>query len=167
MKMKPVTLAFFLFSFAFLPLFSMENQSGTIGPEWSFNESSRFSRWEHRDMTELSFGTDAASFVSGGDSSIVSPGLSFSAEQFPICEIVMSTDKAANGELFFLTAGDGGFTQKKSLSFRIQPSIGFQTFKLDCRRNPLWNGTVTRLRFDPVSASGCQRPHPLDPHACS
>ena len=154
MKMKPVTLAFFLFSFAFLPLFSMENQSGTIGPEWSFNESSRFSHWEHRDMTELSFGTDAASFVSGGDSSIVSPGLSFSAEQFPICEIVMSTDKAANGELFFLTAGDGGFTQKKSLSFRIQPSIGFQTFKLDCRRNPLWNGTVTRLRFDPVSASG-------------
>lgn len=123
-------------------------------PGWTFNAGTQFSRWEHRDMTELAFDEEGASFVSGRDSSIVSPGVSFSAEEFPICEIVLTADKAAHGELFFLLAGEKGFSQKKSLSFPIAPSGDYQTFRLDCRRNPLWKGTIIRLRLDPVSSSG-------------
>ena len=81
-------------------------------PGWTFGAGTQFSRWEHRDMTELAFDEEGASFVSGRDSSIVSPGVSFSAEEFPICEIVLTADKAAHGELFFLLAGEKGLSQK-------------------------------------------------------
>ncbi|MST99344.1 hypothetical protein FYJ85_20160 [Victivallaceae bacterium BBE-744-WT-12] len=144
----------FLFSLiCIISVFPAALAAAETGPAWNFGGSGRLSGWSPRDMNQTRFTADAISFVSGRDSSIVSPDVMFSAAQFPICEIVMRADRKTVGELFF-AAPTEVFSQQNSLPFQVEPSTEFQVYRIDCRNNPLWTGTVARLRFDPAASNG-------------
>ena len=144
----------FLFSLiCIISVFPAALAAAETGPAWNFGGSGRLSGWSPRDMNQTRFTADAISFVSGRDSSIVSPDVMFSAAQFPICEIMMRADRKTVGELFF-AAPTEVFSQQNSLPFQVEPSTEFQVYRIDCRSNPLWTGTVARLRFDPAASNG-------------
>ncbi|NMD85130.1 hypothetical protein HF882_00880 [Victivallis vadensis] len=129
--------------------FTMRGQSVETGLEWRFGIPKYLSGWEIRDSNQIKFTSKSVSFISGRDSSFVSPKLEVLAARFMICEIVMQSDRQTVGELFF-AGPDAEFSQKNSLAFQVESSTVPRTYRIDCSRHPLWTGNIVRLRLDPA-----------------
>ena len=129
--------------------FTMRGQSVETGLEWRFGIPKHLSGWEIRDSNQIKFTSKSVSFISGRDSSFVSPKLEVLAARFMICEIVMQSDRQTVGELFF-AGPDAEFSQKNSLAFQVESSTVPRTYRIDCSRHPLWTGNIVRLRLDPA-----------------
>ena len=61
---------------------------------------------------------------------------------------------STRAQLFFTTAQDPTWTEAKSKIHRIYPDSRFGVYRFDMSSVPGWAGTITRLRLDPVDASG-------------
>lgn len=55
------------------------------------------------------------------------------------------------GTIYFTTASSPGFDDAKSIPFAVIDDGAWHAIRVDMRGNPYWQGTITRLRVDPVA----------------
>ena len=60
--------------------------------------------------------------------------------------------KPGKGEVFWSTLAEPGFSAERRVEFAIQPDGKPHTYELNLASCPKYQGTITRLRFDPVDS---------------
>ena len=71
----------------------------------------------------------------------------------------VDTELNTKYDLYFMNDGDDNFTEQKSfhgdyLKTAYVDSFGWYVFDIDLRLNPIWDGKITGVRFDPSNSSG-------------
>jgi hypothetical protein len=85
---------------------------------------------------------------------IASPALSLAASAARYAVITLANDTATNSaRVYWQTAADPVFDQKKSQSFLIHPRDDFREYSVDLSQNQYWAGEVTALAFAPAEQS--------------
>jgi Divergent InlB B-repeat domain len=77
----------------------------------------------------------------------------FSASEVPKLFVRMRHhSQQSQAQLFWRSGGD--FSEENSLRFAVKPDDKWHTYILDLAGRPGWQGSITGLRLDPVSAGG-------------
>ncbi|MCX7790762.1 MAG: DUF2723 domain-containing protein [Chloroflexaceae bacterium] len=120
------------------------------GPGWDFTRG----RWGWR----VTGATPASSLQPGWalrperDPALISPPLHLEPARFAALEVRLAADTAArDAQLFFLDR-NGRADEARSLRWTLEPGPAAHTYRLDLRGAPGWEGVITGLRLDPVSA---------------
>ncbi len=97
--------------------------------------------------------------IGGNDPFIISPAISVDASQTRYLRVRMRNSSVATlGQVFFTTEADQVWSESKSVTFPLFPNdVGFTEYFVNLGANPLWTGTVTRLRLDPVANASTGR----------
>ncbi len=61
---------------------------------------------------------------------------------------------ATVGQLYWMNEGDRGWSQEKSVFYRVELDGVLQTCRAEVGRSPWWRGTIHQLRFDPIMEAG-------------
>jgi surface antigen len=84
---------------------------------------------------------------------LLSPLLSLSADEYDSVEITMASHAADTaGKVYFTTASSPSFDEAKTVGFTTTNDGAWHVYTVDTRSRANWQGTVTRIRLDPVSA---------------
>ncbi|MFQ3661275.1 MAG: DUF2723 domain-containing protein [Chloroflexaceae bacterium] len=120
------------------------------GPGWDFTRG----RWGWRVI--------GAAPVSGtrpgwalrpeGDPALISPPLRLEPARFTALEVRLAADTAARDAQVFFLDGNGQADEARSVRWSLEPGPAAHTYRLDLRAAPGWEGVITGLRLDPVSA---------------
>lgn len=127
-------------------------------PDWTFDTADDLEGWiPEFDIADLVIADGSLTFRSAGDDPILlSPALSLPAE-FSKLRIRMRAEPGpqdAAAELFFVTDDDDVYDGQKLLIFDLVADGEFHDYVLDLSTLPDWNGTIVRLRFDPITLEG-------------
>ena len=91
----------------------------------------------------------------GYDLQMVWQGLNLNASDIKTVVIGMQSNVAdTNTQLFFATDTQSGLSEDKSQKINVHPSNKIIDYEFDISSNPLWTGTITTLRFDPLQSAG-------------
>ena len=60
------------------------------------------------------------------------------------------------GKVFWSTLAEQGFSAERRVEFAIQPDVKPHTYEVNLASCPKYQGTITRLRFDPALFSGSE-----------
>ena len=120
---------------------------------WEFNRDGDAEKWYPAHALApftVAGGILKTRATSGDPYMIASQGDAFdiTANDFQYIEIRMKSDKDGGGEFFWASTGEGkdaGFAAGKERAFSIRGDGKFHVYRLF----PIWQGRVTRLRFDP------------------
>lgn len=86
------------------------------------------------------------------DPQIISSPLGIDASRYKRIEISMASPGSnTTGQVFFTTNSSPAFSEDKSMQFTVIPGGAYQTYAVDFSTKPSWNGTIARLRIDPVA----------------
>ncbi|MFP4440380.1 MAG: hypothetical protein ACLFVO_24355 [Chloroflexaceae bacterium] len=115
--------------------------------------------WQHFDQGWNAANVSAASFTPeagwcfhpGTDPMLISPGLTLDAARYRTLEITMRSRAAGQTAQLFYADIDGLMDNSRSLTWELRGDDGWHTYSLDLRAAPGWQGTITRLRLDPVA----------------
>jgi hypothetical protein len=89
----------------------------------------------------------------GQDPYLLSPMMSVSAIEYTYLEFTAAlTAGDAEGRIYFTTASSPAFDDNKVVTFTTTGDGNWGTYVVDMSANPQWQGTITRLRLDPVEA---------------
>ena len=120
------------------------------GPGWDFTRG----RWGWR----VSGAAPASSAQPGWalrperDPALSSPPLRLDPARFAALEVRLAAGTAArDAQLFFLDS-NGQADEARSVRWTLEPGPAAHTYRLDLRAAPGWEGVITGLRLDPVSA---------------
>jgi hypothetical protein len=92
--------------------------------------------------------------MTGEDPYLYSPAnLRIDAESTPIISIRMKVQEGELAGFFFIPEG-GEENEETKVDFPLIKDAGIFTYDVDMSVNPLWRGTITQLRFDPVQGGG-------------
>jgi hypothetical protein len=108
--------------------------------------------WNAANVSDSSFTPDAGwCFHPGSDPMLISPGLTLDAGRYRTLEITMRSRAAGQTAQLFYANIDGLMDNSRSLTWQLQDDDGWHTYTLDLRAAPGWQGTITRLRLDPIA----------------
>lgn len=132
---------------------------GSAAKVWSFDTDGDFEGWTMQNQLSGSTVTGGALHLasSGNDPYMLSPdSLNVSAAVYDKVRIrLRNLTAATNAQLFFITDTDGVWSAPKSVTFTITPNDAFyKEYTVGMGANPLWTGTIRRLRFDPFGTAG-------------
>lgn len=83
------------------------------------------------------------------------PDVNFNASDIKTVVVGMqSSTTDTNTQLFFTTDTQSGLSEDKSQKITVHPSKKIVDYEFDISNNPLWDGTITGLRFDPIQSEG-------------
>lgn len=139
--------------------FPIEVQDVEItAPDWKFDTAGDLEGWiPEFDVTDVVVADGNLTFRSAGnDPTFLSPALTVPAE-FSTVRIWMRAEPGpgdAAAEFFFLTDDDTVYDGRKLLIFDLNDDGEFHDYVLDLSPMPDWNGTIVRLRFDPITLEG-------------
>ncbi|NLP84174.1 twin-arginine translocation signal domain-containing protein [Microbacterium sp. CFH 90308] len=90
--------------------------------------------------------------ATGADPGLLSPDvLGLEAADHPWIRIRMKSAPSTGGELFFITAADGAWSESKGISFHAEPDTsGYGIVDIPMWKVPTWKGTIRQIRFDPT-----------------
>lgn len=127
-------------------------------PDWTFDTEDDLAAWvvDAADVTDVALVDGALSFTStGDDASFISPALVMPAEYDRLrIEMTVAAGSATRGQVFFITEDDADYGESKSLVFDVIADGEPHAYVLDLGSVPGWDGTITRLRVDPVEVAG-------------
>jgi hypothetical protein len=89
-------------------------------------------------------------FVPGVDASLTSPLMRLDTSHYAAIEIRLASGTAGRDAQLFFLGEDGRADEARSLHWELGSGDDAQTYRLDLRDAPGWQGIVTRLRIDPV-----------------
>ena len=69
-------------------------------------------------------------------------------------EMTVAAGAGTRGQVFFVTEDDADYGESKSLVFDVIADGEPHAYVLDLGSVPGWDGTITRLRLDPVESAG-------------
>ena len=105
--------------------------------------------WQAANMTDSGF-ENGWCFVPEVDPALVSPLLNLDAAAFRAVALTMRTNaQGQQGQLFF-AGPDGGMSDERSVWWELQSGGSLQTHTIPLESIPGWQGTITRLRLDPI-----------------
>jgi hypothetical protein len=85
------------------------------------------------------------------DPFLLSPVLSVPADEYNNVEVRLFSHAAdTTGTIYFATASSPGFDASKSVEFAVPNDGAWHDIVVDMSGNPNWQGTITRLRVDPI-----------------
>lgn len=91
----------------------------------------------------------------GYDLQMTLPDVNFNASDIKTVVVGMqSSTTDTNTQLFFTTDTQSGLSEDKSQKITVHPSKKIVDYEFDISNNPLWDGTITGLRFDPIQSEG-------------
>lgn len=121
---------------------------------WVFDKGNLLNGWNaNKELKNLQYTDNGIDFISGKDCLLISPICDFPNGKFKAIEVVMKSDKADNGQIFFSNKKNG-FTEINSRQFRIDPSAELKTYKIELPDSEILKEGTLQLRFDPVRLSG-------------
>lgn len=94
--------------------------------------------------------------VTGADPAIISPdNLNIAAETVKLLDInLKNSTSATSGRMYFITNTDQQWNEDKAVSYTISPNDSeAKVYSIDMSSNPLWTGTIKRLRWDVVEGA--------------
>jgi hypothetical protein len=91
----------------------------------------------------------------GGDAYIHGPATRIDTSLFRYLRVRMKNHTSSNSaQVFWTTKSDTNWDESKSQSFQVtEGDSNIREFLVDLSDNPSWVGTVSQIRFDPVSNS--------------
>jgi Dolichyl-phosphate-mannose-protein mannosyltransferase len=117
------------------------------GEGWRFG---RFGEgWRAANVTNEHF-EGGWRFVPGIDPSLTSPLLELDARRYAAIEIRLANATRARDAQLFFAGPDGRIDEARSVHWTLKPTSGVETYRIDLEGQPGWEGTITRLRLDPV-----------------
>lgn len=122
-------------------------QAQATGGGWSFMVAAE--GWQADNIADSRF-ANGWHFRPQVDPSLTSPLLDLHAEQFTAIEIRMANGTKARDAQLFYAGPDGQIAEQRSVRWTLEPTADPTTYRLDLRHAPGWQGTITRLRLDPV-----------------
>jgi hypothetical protein len=124
-------------------------------PLWEFNGVDS-EGWTNTNMLEpLSVDDGLLSTRStGADPFSVGPSIRLNGKPDAIAQIRMKTSKGGAGQIFWVTKESPHYSESKSMSFDVVGDGTFHVYNVSIGQNPLWNGTIRQVRFDPVNVGG-------------
>jgi len=87
--------------------------------------------------------------TSGDDPQMIGPETSFDAKVFPILKVRAKSALTGPMKVYFATKDAPAFDEARSLEVQA-PGTDFRDVTIDLGKHPAWQGTITRLRIDPV-----------------
>ena len=123
---------------------------------WNFNEDDNVQDWEARSMSQFSAIGGTLRLTSlNTDPQMYMKNLSLDASKYKVLKLrIKNYTKSKLAELFFTTDTETSLNAAKSFKITIEPNTDdFVEYEIDLD-NASWKGTVTQLRFDPMTAIG-------------
>lgn len=117
------------------------------GAGWSFARSAE--GWQAANVRDSSF-DNGWQFTPAVDPSLTSPLLELDASRYAALELRLANGTQAHDAQLFYAGPDGLIDERRSLRWTLDPTDAPTTYVLDLRDAPGWQGTITRLRLDPV-----------------
>ncbi len=119
--------------------------------QWDFNTAGDDEGWKPLNQITSFDVADGALTVtpSGNDPYMESPDLGFDAGHYTKIEVRLKTQFPAVGQFFFTGSASRDFSEANSQRFTITPGP-YRTYTIDMSELPGWQGTLSRLRFDPT-----------------
>ena len=122
-------------------------------PVWTFDTDGDSRGWEATNgIGEATVADGSLSLdVTADDPSLATPDVTIPADrnQFTV-RMRISEGPAERAQLFFVTDADPVEDESKSATFEVIGDGRWHDYTVDLSDNPLWDGIVTGLRFDPV-----------------
>lgn len=128
-----------------------------VAREWAFQTDGSLEGWNLSSMLTGTVSNGILNLNStGNDPYMVSPAnLGVDTAKSVQIVIRLRSSKTSTASVFFITStGPGGFTSGRRTDFQVEASGSFKDYVIDMSSNPYWNGTLNRLRFDPLTESG-------------
>ena len=123
---------------------------------WNFNEDDNVQDWEAQSVSQMSaIGGVLRLTAATTDPQIYMRNISLDATKYKVLKLrIKNYTKSKLAELFFATDTDSSLNAAKSFKITIEPNTDdFVEYEIDLN-NASWKGTITQLRFDPVTAIG-------------
>lgn len=93
--------------------------------------------------------------VPGYDLQLVMQSLNLNAYDIKTVVVGMQSSVADPAtQLFFMTDSEPGVSESKSQRINSHPSNKIVEYEFEISKNPLWTGTITGFRFDPIQSAG-------------
>ncbi|HWQ15610.1 MAG TPA: hypothetical protein VNL77_22605 [Roseiflexaceae bacterium] len=117
------------------------------GPGWRFETYA--AGWRAANVADARF-DGGWRFRPGVDPALTSPLLSLEAAHYQAVEVRLANSTAGRDAQLFFAGPDGRIAEERSLRWTLAPTGEAVTYTLNLRGTPGWDGTITRLRLDPV-----------------
>lgn len=122
--------------------------------EFTFNHRTNHLGWTAANNIDIIVIAQDKLFLraNGPDPFIISADwLGIPAAQFKSIEIRMQLWHGGQGQVFFTTEAQPNFSEAQSAKFSLRPGPEPQLYQIDMRNVPSWQGTIRRLRLDPLT----------------
>ncbi len=106
--------------------------------------------WQAANVTSPGF-EDGWCFNPQSDPMLVGPTLKLDASQFRAVEVTLSSKAAGQVAQLFYAGSDGAISDAHSVQWKLKGAGKSHTYTLPLRGTPGWEGSITRLRLDPIS----------------
>lgn len=127
---------------------------GKLSQQWQWcaeNDTLGWSSNEQIDATCVANGRYTLHIPNRADPNITSPAVSIDTSVYQYFEITYKNETGnTDANLYWARSGEG-FSEARALSFSTLADGKWHTLRVDLSSSDAWNGTVTRLRFDPTT----------------
>ena len=132
------------------------NRKPAQEPIWQFDRDRR--HWWFMDLTDQGWPISGSLklILDQNDPQLFGPFGLWQAADIPKLYIraAYRTKSSTTAQVYFSNLGDAGFTGPKAVSFQIIPDGQIRTYEVNLAASPLYTGTITQFRFDPVYTGG-------------
>ncbi len=90
----------------------------------------------------------------GSDPYILTNPLDFSANQYSVIQMEMKVTAGSQAQLFWSSEQSPAITEDQSKRFMVEVDGEFHTYTLRLKSHERWDGTIKRLRLDPLNTQG-------------
>jgi hypothetical protein len=122
-------------------------QEQAQGAGWRFDHFGE--GWQAQNIGEERF-DGGWRFVPGTDPALISPLLKLDARRYQTIEIRMANNVQARDAQLFFAGPDGGISEAHSVRWALEATADAVTYRIELAGRPGWDGTIVRLRLDPV-----------------
>lgn len=105
--------------------------------------------WQAANVIDEQF-TGGWRFTPNSDPALTSPLLAIAADRYQAIEIRLANKTAARDAQLFFSDSSGQIDEARSLRWTLEPGSDSHTYYLPLQGQPGWQGTIVRLRLDPV-----------------
>ena len=118
---------------------------------WNFKNS--LQGWQPACWKKYELKEDGFHGLSNYDCQIVSPDLNIKAEEFDTMYVAMKSDMGGSGEVFIGSNGSV-FSERQYMTFSTLANEELKLYSYDLKHVKGWQGTINRIRFDPLNPAG-------------
>ena len=120
---------------------------------FQFNQDGDDEGWTSaHDVEPITVAKGMASFkITGGDPYIVRANLDVDAAKAKTIVVRMRVTGGAAGQIYWSTKESPSIGEDKDVRFEVKADGQFHEYRVNMAAHPLWTGTVTSLRLDPVN----------------